>query len=89
MRCYQMLPQLLMFSSLHHSSLFNDSDGELKDHNRALEATPAFCRHLSPTMLTQGVQTQTALLTPHPSTDSHTHTHTFTHPLLGPMSRFY
>ena len=77
-------------------SLFNDSGAELKDHNRALKATPAICRHLSPTTLTQGMQTQTALLTPtpphtHTLTHTHTHTHAHTHshiPYLAPHVGF-
>lgn len=52
-----------------------------KDHTRVLKATPAICRHLFPTMLTQVMHKQIALLT-HPPLK------TDTHPLFGPVSWF-
>lgn len=65
----------------------------LQHHNRAVRATPAICRHVFPTMLTQSMHTQTALLTltkPQPSSQ-HTriYTHAHTYIWLGPMIWFY
>lgn len=70
----------LTFSNLLlQSGLFSDSIQ--KDHTRVLKATPAICRHLFPTMLTQVMHKQIALLT-HPPLK------TDTHPLFGPVSWF-